>query len=180
MSPGHTELVIGGIVVDLRPRPLSEWPIPISQTSTGRPPRDQRVRATCRKSFSRNPSTLASLTALSKEWRSVAAAMGFPLRVTEVLDSLERDIYPKWLIPQFRHHALNDWTDNHVDHEAQQDVLLATFPGIRDAVRELLGVRADALARKFHETHDMAVKDEIERLLKEYGRLEKPWKFVVI
>jgi hypothetical protein len=46
-------------------------------------------------------------------------------------------------------------------------VLRATFPGIRDGVRELLGVRADALARKFHETHDMKVKDELERLLRE-------------
>jgi hypothetical protein len=41
-------------------------------------------------------------------------------------------------------------------------------------------VRTDALARKFHETHDMAVKDELERLLKEYGKLEKPWEFVAI
>jgi hypothetical protein len=57
-------------------------------------------------------------------------------------------------------------------------VLRATFPGIRDGVRELLGVRADALARKFHETHDMTVKDEIERLLKEYGKLKEPWRFV--
>jgi len=55
--------------------------------------------------------------------------------------------------------------------EGQQQVLPATFPGIRNCVRELLGVRGDALARKFHETHDMAVKDEIERLLKEYGEL---------
>jgi len=31
----------------------------------------------------------------------------------------------------------------------------------------------DALARKFHETRDMAVKDEIDRLLKEYGKLEE-------
>ena len=43
----------------------------------------------------------------------------------------------------------------------------------------LLEVRMDSLARKFHETHDMAVKDEIERLLKEDGKLEKPWEFVV-
>ena len=57
-------------------------------------------------------------------------------------------------------------------------MLRATFPGIRHCVRELLGVRADALARKFHETKDMAVKDELERLLKEYGKLEKPWEFV--
>jgi hypothetical protein len=61
--------------------------------------------------------------------------------------------------------------------EGQQQVLRATFPGIRDAVRELLGVRADALARKFHETHDVKVKDELERLLREYGKLEKPWEF---
>jgi DNA-binding MltR family transcriptional regulator len=59
-----------------------------------------------------------------------------------------------------------------VDLEAQEDVLRATFSGIRDSVRELLGVRADALVRKFHETHDMAVKDEIDRLLKEHGKLK--------
>ncbi len=55
--------------------------------------------------------------------------------------------------------------------EGQQQVFRATFPGIRDSVRELLGVRADALARKFDETHDVAVKDELLRLLKEYGKL---------
>ncbi len=52
-------------------------------------------------------------------------------------------------------------------------MLRAAFPGTRDCVRELLGVRMDALARKFHETRDMAVKDEIDRLLKEYGKLEE-------
>jgi len=31
------------------------------------------------------------------------------------------------------------------------------------------------LARKFHETHDLAVKDELERWLKEYGKLGEPW-----
>ena len=51
-------------------------------------------------------------------------------------------------------------------------MLRATFPGIRNCVRELLGVRADALARKFHETHDVDVKDELVRLLKEYGEAE--------
>ena len=39
------------------------------------------------------------------------------------------------------------------------------------------GVRMDALARKFHETHDMTIKDEIERLLQEYGKLKEPWVF---
>jgi hypothetical protein len=57
-------------------------------------------------------------------------------------------------------------------------MLRATFPLIRNAGREHLGVRTDALARKFHETHDMKVKDEIERLLKEYGKLKEPWVFV--
>ena len=42
----------------------------------------------------------------------------------------------------------------------------------------LLEVRMDALARKIHETHDMTVKDEIERLAREYGKLKEPWEFV--
>ena len=41
-----------------------------------------------------------------------------------------------------------------------------------------MGKKMDALARKFHETHDTAVKDELERLLKEYGKLKEPWVFV--
>jgi hypothetical protein len=51
-------------------------------------------------------------------------------------------------------------------------------PGIRASVKKLVGKQTDALARKFHETHDMTVKDEIERRLKEYGRLKEPWVFV--
>jgi hypothetical protein len=38
-------------------------------------------------------------------------------------------------------------------------------------------VRMDALARKFHETHDVAVSDETYRLAGEYGKLKKPWVF---
>jgi hypothetical protein len=57
-------------------------------------------------------------------------------------------------------------------------VLRATFPGIRKSVCVLLEVRMDALARKFHETHDMQVKDELERLAREYGKLKEPWVFV--
>jgi hypothetical protein len=38
-------------------------------------------------------------------------------------------------------------------------------------------VRMDALARKFHETHDMAVGDEIYRLAGEYSKLKEPWIF---
>ena len=101
------------------------------------------------------------------------------LEVKKALDLLERYIWPKWLIPQFRHSAENEEQPSE-KREGQQQVLRATFPGIRNCVRELLGVRTDALARKFHETHNMAVKDELERLLKEYGKLEKPWNFVVI
>jgi hypothetical protein len=63
---------------------------------------------------------------------------------------------------------------NDVDRER---VLRATFAGIRDGVRELFGVRMDALARKFHQTHDVAVSDEIYRLAREYGKLKEPWVF---
>src|SRR5215468_6718315 len=93
------------------------------------------------------------------------------LEVKEALDLLERYIYQKWLIPQFRHHVENEEQPLE-KREGQQQVLRATFPGIRNCVRELLGVRTDALARKFHETHNMAVKDELERLLREYGNSE--------
>jgi hypothetical protein len=94
------------------------------------------------------------------------------------LDLLEPYIRPAWLIPQFRHN-LELTPNGHVEvaKEGQQQVLRATFPGIRDSVRELLGVRTDALARKFHETHDMKMKEELERLLKEYGKLKEPWVF---
>ena len=97
--------------------------------------------------------------------------------VGEALDLLERYIWPKWLIPQFRHHGLKERTRNDVDLEGQQQVLRATFPGIRDCVRELLRVRMDALARKFHETHDMKVPDEIYRLSRELIKLDDPWVF---
>jgi hypothetical protein len=89
---------------------------------------------------------------------------------------LEPYIQPAWLIPQFRHN-LDERETDYAAREGQQQVLRATFPGIRDGVRELLGVRADALARKFHETHDINVKNELERLLKEYGKLREPWVF---
>src|SRR5262245_34173848 len=97
--------------------------------------------------------------------------------VKEALDSLECYVWPKWLSLQFRHHAPTDWTNNHVDQEAQQDVRRATFPGIRDAVRVLLEVRMDALARKFHETKDLKVSDEIYRLSRELIKLDDEWVF---
>jgi hypothetical protein len=82
------------------------------------------------------------------------------------------------VIPQFRHHALEERTDNHVEREGQQQVLRPTFDGIRDSVRVLLEVRMDALARKFYETHDMKVKEEIDRRAAELVKLDKPWVFV--
>src|SRR5262252_9980103 len=91
------------------------------------------------------------------------------------LDFLEPHIQPAWLIPQFRHNLDGEREHEYAAREGQQQVFRVTFSGIRNSVRALIGKQADALARKFHETHDMAVKDELERLLKEYGELEKPW-----
>ena len=91
----------------------------------------------------------------------------------EALYLLEPLIRPEWLIPQFRHHALKERTDNDVEREGQQRGLRATFPGIRDSVKELVGRKMNALAREFAKTHDMKVKDEIERLAREYGRLKR-------
>jgi hypothetical protein len=65
-----------------------------------------------------------------------------------------------------------------VDREGQQQVLRATFPGIRDSVKELIGKQIGALVRKFAATHGMNVKEEIERLAKEYDKLKQPWVFV--
>jgi len=94
------------------------------------------------------------------------------------LDFLEPHIQPAWLIPQFRHNLDGKQEHEYCAREGQQQVFRVTFPGIRNSVRAIIGKQADALARKFHETHDMAVKDELERLLKEYGELGKPWEFV--
>src|SRR5512132_1148787 len=72
--------------------------------------------------------------------------------VMEALDLLEPHIRPEWLIPQFRYH-LDPSVE--MDQEGQQQVLRATFPGIRNSVKELIGKQMDALARRFAATHDM-------------------------
>src|SRR5262245_35207201 len=72
--------------------------------------------------------------------------------VKAALDLLEPYIWPKWLVPQFRNEASNGYGNSDVDREGQQQVLRATFPGIRDCVRELIRVKMDKLAIKFHET----------------------------
>jgi hypothetical protein len=101
--------------------------------------------------------------------------------VREALDFLEPHIRPAWLIPQFRG-SLERTLQPHVEvaKEGQQQSLRATFTGIRNAVRVLLEVRMDSLARKFHDTHDMKVKDEIYRLSREVIKLDEPWSFRVI
>jgi hypothetical protein len=93
--------------------------------------------------------------------------------VKDALDLLEPRIQPPWLIPQFRHHALKTGDDDYVER-----ALRATFPGIRDSVKELIGTQMDALARKFATTQDMKVKEEIDRLAAEYEKLKQRWVFV--
>jgi len=61
--------------------------------------------------------------------------------VKSALELLEPYVRPQWIIPQFRHHALDHNADSYAAREGQQQVLPATFPGIRDAVGELLRVR---------------------------------------
>jgi hypothetical protein len=58
-------------------------------------------------------------------------------------------------------------------------VLRPSFEGIRDSVRDLLATRLDKLKREFGATHDMKLKEEIERLAPEYEKLKEPWRFVV-
>jgi hypothetical protein len=57
-------------------------------------------------------------------------------------------------------------------------VVRPSFEGIRDSVRDALGMRLDKLAREFATTHNMKVKEEIERLGVEYNKLKEPWRFV--
>ena len=98
--------------------------------------------------------------------------------VREALTLLEPHIQPEWLIPQFRYHVQRYGQQHWWELEAQQQVLCAIFPRIRESVKDLLGKQMDALARNFAATHDMKVKDEINLLAKEYGKLGEPWVFV--
>jgi hypothetical protein len=98
--------------------------------------------------------------------------------VREALTFLEPHIQPEWLISQFRYHVQRYGQQHWWELEAQQQVLCAIFPRIRESVKELIGKQMDALARNFAATHDMKVKDEINLLAKEYGKLGEPWVFV--
>jgi hypothetical protein len=96
----------------------------------------------------------------------------------EALNFLQPHIQPAWLIPQYREHALDHEQGNGVALEGQQQVLWATFPGIRESVRELLGRRMDQLARDFVATRDPKTVDELSRLSTESSKLSEPWDFV--
>jgi hypothetical protein len=98
--------------------------------------------------------------------------------VREALTFLEPHIQPEWLISQFRYHVQRYGQQHWWELEAQQQVLCAIFPRIRESVKEHIGKQMDALARNFAATHDMKVKDEINLLAKEYGKLGEPWVFV--
>jgi hypothetical protein len=98
--------------------------------------------------------------------------------VREALTFLEPHIQPEWLISQFRYHVQRYGQQHWWELEAQQQVLCAIFPRIRESVKELIEKQMDALARNFAATHDMKVKDEINLLAKEYGKLGEPWRFV--
>ena len=98
--------------------------------------------------------------------------------VRETLTFLEPHIQPEWLISQFRYHVQRYGQQHWWELEAQQQVLCAIFPRIRESVKELIGKQMDALARNFAATHDMKVKDEINLLAKEYDKLGEPWVFV--
>jgi|SRR6266481_455876 len=97
--------------------------------------------------------------------------------VTEALDFLEPHIRPTWLIPQYRH-ALDADGDQGYVREGQQQVLRPSFEGIRTSVRGLLQIRLDRLARQLATTHDMKIKEEIDLLTAEYGKLKGFWRFV--
>src|SRR5262245_11439438 len=99
--------------------------------------------------------------------------------VKAALDLLERYVWPKWVVPQFRYSVENQ-EEPLENREGQQQVLRATFPGIRDCVRELVRRQMDRLATKFHETKDLKVSDEIYRLAGELGKLDGPWVFRTI
>jgi hypothetical protein len=98
--------------------------------------------------------------------------------VREALDLLEPQIRPNWLVVRFRSHIERPGNAD-VDLEQRQQVLRVTFPGIRDAVREILRRNMDKLARRYAENRSKEVKAEFERVSLERGKLQKPWKFVV-
>ena len=78
--------------------------------------------------------------------------------VHDALTLLEPHVQPGWLVQQFRHHALKARGDQIFEREGQQQKRLAFFRGHQDLRRESPCKRMDALAREFHETHDLKLK----------------------
>jgi hypothetical protein len=97
--------------------------------------------------------------------------------VREALDLLEPQIRPNWLVVRFRSNIGRSGNAD-ADLEQRQQVLRVTFPGIRDAVREILRRNMDKLARRYAESRSKEIKAEFERVSLERGKLQKPWKFV--
>jgi hypothetical protein len=95
---------------------------------------------------------------------------------TTALDLLAPYVRPKLVVARFRHHIAREQGKEH-EKEGQQQVLCATFPEIRNSIRELIGQEMDALARDFPDTDDMEVKNAIACLAKEYSKLDEPWAF---
>jgi hypothetical protein len=89
---------------------------------------------------------------------------------TEALNLLAPYVRPRLVLTRFRHHIAS-YNDNAHKKEDEQQALRATFSAIRNSVRELIRTEMDELARDFPDTHDMEVKNAIEYLAKEYGKL---------
>jgi hypothetical protein len=93
---------------------------------------------------------------------------------TEALALLAPYVRPKLVVAQLRHHISRERGKEH-EKQDQQQFLRATFPGIRNSIRELIGQEIDALVRDFPDTDDMEVKNAIACLGREYGKLGEPW-----
>ena len=71
---------------------------------------------------------------------------------TEALELLAPYVRPKLVVAQFRHHIVRERANDH-EKEDQRQVLRATFPWIRNSIKELIGTEMDALARDFPDMH---------------------------
>jgi hypothetical protein len=96
------------------------------------------------------------------------------LEVRDALNFLEPHTRPPSLVMQFRSHLDHGIV---VDKERQQQVLRATFPGIRSSIKDLIGRQMEAQRRRFAVSRDVRVQTEIERLAREYDSLKQPWVF---
>jgi hypothetical protein len=92
------------------------------------------------------------------------------------LDLLAPYVKPKLVVAQFRYHIAREHGKEH-EKEGQQQLLRATFSGIRNSIRELIGQEIEELARDFPDTDDMELKNAIACLAREYGKLGEPWVF---